>query len=208
MSTNSSVIEAYLQREMTKYLEELSRLCAQPSVAAKGEGIKECSELVASMLRERGFEVEILPTPGSPVVIGRMAGRSPRTLLCYNHYDVQPAEPFDLWTSPPFQPEIRDGKMYARGVVDDKGEIVARLAAIDALREANGGELPCGILFVIEGEEEIGSPNIEQFVQKHKDKLACDGSLWEGGGVSDDGRSVLALGYRGILSVRIEIETM
>ena len=146
-------------------------------------------------------------TPGYPVIVGKAAGQSDRTLLFYNHYDVQPVDPLELWTTPPFEPAIRDGKLFARGAKDDKGELVARLAAMDAAREANEGELPCGVIFVIEGQEEVGSPHIAQFVQDHIDLLACDGAVWEEGMVNRDG-PVDILGRRGILTVELRVEAM
>jgi acetylornithine deacetylase/succinyl-diaminopimelate desuccinylase-like protein len=152
--------------------------------------------------------VRIFPTAGAPVVVGRMNGRSARTLLFYNHYDVQPPEPLELWTSPPFEPTVRDGTLYARGAKDDKGELVARLAAADAVRAAHGGTLPCGALFVVEGQEEIGSPHIAQFVREHTDDLRCHGAIWEEGGVDADGRPGMPIGVRGILAVELSVETM
>ena len=207
-SENNRVIDQYLTAKLDDYIAELSQLCAQPSVSASGEGVRECANLVAGMIRARGFDVDIYETPGQPVVVGRAQGRSPRTFLFYNHYDVQPPEPLELWTTPPFAPTVRDGKLFARGVADDKGEIVARLAAIDAVRLANGGELPCNVTFVVEGEEEVASPNIRQFVLDHLDLLVADGSLWEGGGVDHENRPGMVLGFRGILAVELAVETM
>jgi len=201
-------IDEYLRSNLDRYLAELSELCAQPSVSARGEGTRECSELVAHLLARHGLSVESYETAGNPVVVGRAAGRSPRTLLCYNHYDVQPPEPLELWTTPPYQPTIRDGALYARGSSDDKGELIARLAALDAVRAAHEGELPCHLLFVTEGEEEIGSPTVGQFVREHRGQLACDGSIWEGGGIGPDGAPELILGARGILAVSLSVRTM
>ncbi|MCJ7566171.1 MAG: M20/M25/M40 family metallo-hydrolase [Anaerolineales bacterium] len=121
-----------IQRNLQTSLGDLSRLCAQPSIAARNIGMMECAELTAELLRGRGFEVQVMPTKGSPVVYAERKGRVDRTLLFYNHYDVQPPEPLELWDSPPFEPTLRDGKMFARGVSDDKGHILCRLAAIDA----------------------------------------------------------------------------
>ena len=208
MPDHNEQIDTYLQSNLDEYISEAIRLCAQPSVSAKREGLEECAQLVAEILEAHGVTTQLLPTPGAPVVVGRAEGLSPRTLLLYNHYDVQPAEPLDLWDSPPFEPQVRDGKLFARGSADDKGEIIARLAALDAVRSANGGQLPCTILWVIEGQEEIGSPHIANFVKEHIDLLKCDGSIWEGGGVSPDERPTNVLGYRGILSVQLEAETM
>jgi acetylornithine deacetylase/succinyl-diaminopimelate desuccinylase-like protein len=112
-----------------------------------------------------------------------------------------------LWTSPPYEPEVRDGKLYARGAKDDKGELVARLAAVDAARTAHDGELPCSVIFVVEGDEEVGSPHIAEFVQQHLDLLACHGAIWEEGMISKEGPLDL-LGRRGIIAFELSVETM
>ncbi len=203
----SEKIDQFLETNLDQYLQETIRLCRQPSVSARKEGTEECARLVVETLESHGLEVQSFETPGSPVIVGKLAGKSPRTLLFYNHYDVQPPEPLELWTTPPYEPDIRDGKLFARGAKDDKGELVARLAAMDAAREANGGELPCGVIFVVEGEEEIGSPHIAQFVEEHRDLLSCHGAIWEEGMVSREG-PVDILGRRGILAVQLEVEAM
>ncbi len=203
-----SSVDAYLERNLDNYIAETVRLCAQPSVSASGEGTAACARLVQTVLEEHGISAQLLKTPGNPVVVGRLQGRSQRTLLLYNHYDVQPPEPLELWTSPPFEPQVREGSLFARGAKDDKGEIVARLAAIDALRAASGGQLPCSILFVIEGEEEISSPHIAQFVLDNKDMLRSDAAIWEEGGVGRDGQAMLVLGPRGILAVELSVRTL
>ncbi len=200
--------DAFLAQRLDEYLAETAELCAQPSISAIGEGMLECADLVETLFARRGFAVNQLPTAGNPVVVARMPGASPRTLLFYNHYDVQPPEPLELWTNPPFEPTIRDGALYARGAIDDKGELVARLAAIDAVRAAHGGALPCGITFVVEGEEEIGSPHIAQFVLEHKELLACNGAIWEQGYVDPSGRPINTLGARGVLAVELRVQTM
>jgi acetylornithine deacetylase/succinyl-diaminopimelate desuccinylase-like protein len=204
--TDNAAIDQIVTRRLDASLADLARLCAQPSVSASGEGIAECSALVGEMLRTRGFAVQMIATSGHPVVFGERAGRSDRRLLFYNHYDVQPPEPLDLWISPPFQPTIRDGKMYARGVSDDKGHIASRLAAVDALLEADG-ELPCTVKWVIEGEEETSSANLQSFVRSHKDLLAAEGCLWEFGGVNEEGTPVQYAGLRGIAYVELTVET-
>ncbi len=208
MTDTARQMDAYIQQNLDRYLQETIRLCAQPSISARGEGIAECAALVAELLAQHGLRVQVIPTAGNPVVVGHADGASPRTLLCYNHYDVQPPEPLELWTDPPFQPTVRDGVMYARGVSDDKGELVSRLAALDAVRAAHGGKLPCGVTCVVEGEEEIGSPHIAQFVLDHLDLLRSDGSIWEIGLVGPEGGAVLPLGVRGILSVELTARTM
>ena len=201
-------VDAYIDAHLEHYVDELSQLCAQPSVSAQDWGMGECADLVADLLRRHGAEAEQFETGGNPIVVARIGGRSDRTLLFYNHYDVQPAEPFDLWTHPPFEPVVRDGKLFARGARDDKGEIIARIAAVDALADSCGGQLPCSVLFVIEGEEEISSPHIAAFVQDHADMLRCDGAVWEEGGIARDGNPVLPLGVRGILEVELMVRTL
>ena len=152
-------IDTYLESHLDDSIAELSRLVSQPSVGAQNLGLKECAALVGDMLKARGFEIKIMDTPGAPVVFGQRKGKSAKTLLIYNHYDVQPPEPLELWETPPFEPSRREGKLFGRGVSDDKGHIAARLFAIDALLAADGG-LPCNIKFIIEGEEETASVNL------------------------------------------------
>ena len=199
-------IDAYLTQHMDDSVAELSRLCAQPSVAAQNWGLLECAELVGEMLAARGFEVQVMPSGGAPVVYGERKGRSDKTLLFYNHYDVQPPEPLELWESPAFEPAIRDGKLYARGVSDDKGHIVSRLFAIDALL-ADSGELPCSIKFIIEGEEEVSSIHLHEFVENNQERLAADACIWEFGGVDHRDVPIQYLGLRGICYVELSVKT-
>src|SRR5574341_18580 len=199
-------IDSYLERNLDKSLAELSRLVAQPSVGAQNWGLKECAELVGEMLKGRGFKVEILPTGGAPVVLAERKGKSDKTLLIYNHYDVQPPEPLELWETPPFEPSLRDGKLYGRGVSDDKGHIVSRLFAIDSLQATEGG-LPCNIKFIIEGEEETASVNLFDFIEKNKERLKADACIWEFGSVDHRDMPMQYLGLRGICYVELSVET-
>lgn len=208
MSDTTQAIDAFLSKGLDGYIAETAELCRQPSVSARGEGIRECAALVTQVFARRGFTVQTFETAGNPVIVAQAKGDSPRTLMFYNHYDVQPPEPLELWTTPPFAPTVRDGALYARGTRDDKGEIVARLAAVDAVRAAHGGTLPCGITFVVEGEEEIGSPHIAEFVRDHTDLLACQGAIWEEGGTDAEGRPYTNLGCRGLLYVEFSVETL
>lgn len=201
-----NIIQKQIRAQLNSSLDDLSSLCSQPSIAAQRLGMQECAELVASLLEQRGFATQIMPTRGFPVVFAERAGREDRTLLFYNHYDVQPPDPLDLWDSPPFEPSIRDGKMYARGVSDDKGHILCRLAAIDALLAAEG-ELPCNVKFVIEGEEEIGSLNLPEFVSINHELLAADACVWEFGGVDHEGTPFQVAGLRGICYVELTVTT-
>ena len=204
--TDFAAVDRFLEDGLESSLAELTRLVSQPSVAAQKLGMEPCAELVADMLRARGFATEVLPTGGSPVVFAERAGVSPRTLLIYNHYDVQPAEPLELWTSPPFEPARRDGKLFGRGVSDDKGHITSRLHAIDALL-ATRGDLPCRVKFVIEGEEEVSSVHLPEFVRQNRERLAADACLWEFGGVDHRGVPLQYAGLRGICYVELSVET-
>jgi len=204
--TSFAKIDQYLESHLDDSIDELSKLCAQPSVAAQNLGLDETAHMVAEMLKTRGFDTEILATAGAPVVFAERKGVGDKTMLIYNHYDVQPAEPLELWESPPFEPTIRDGKLYARGVSDDKGHLVSRLFAIDALLDAEG-ELPCNVKIVVEGEEEVGSVHLPEFVKNNVDKLAADACIWEFGTVDHREIPIQYLGLRGICYVELSVET-
>jgi len=204
--TKYDQIDSYLEKNLDNSIAELSKLVAQPSVGAQNLGLKECAALVGEMLKARGFDVRIMDTKGAPVVFGERTGKSDKTLLIYNHYDVQPPEPLELWESPPFEPSLRDGKLYGRGVSDDKGHIVSRLHAIDAILETEG-ELPCNIKFIIEGEEETASINLFEFIKQNRDLLKADACMWEFGGVDHRGVPMQYLGLRGICYVELSVET-
>ena len=200
-------IDRQVAANMEATVADLARLCAVPSVAALGTGMQECAELVSQMLRERDFEVELISTTGYPVVYAEAPGRrDDQTLLFYNHYDVQPAEPFDLWDSPPFELTQRDGAVFARGSVDDKGHLMCRLAALDAIRAVTG-EYPCRLKFVIEGEEEIGSVNLPPVVEANTEKFAADACIWEVGGVNHEERPTQYLGMRGIIYLELSVRS-
>jgi acetylornithine deacetylase/succinyl-diaminopimelate desuccinylase-like protein len=191
-----------LESATTKHLEELRRLVEIPSVSAQGQGIDECAKAVASLLEERGFRVEIRPTPGNPVVCAWGGAADGPTLLFYEHYDVQPPEPLELWSVPPFEVTEKDGKYFGRGTADTKGHILCRLAGVDAAREVFGAD-PIRYVFMIEGEEEIGSPNLESFIDEFADDFHADGCLWEFGGVDNDGTPGVTLGLKGIQSIEL-----
>jgi acetylornithine deacetylase/succinyl-diaminopimelate desuccinylase-like protein len=136
------------------------------------------------------------------VVFGEMSGKSDKTLSFYDHYDVQPPEPLEEWESEPFEPDIREGTFYARGVSDNKGNLIARIAAVDAYVRARG-ELPVNVKFIFEGEEEIGSPNLGDFAEEHQDLIQADGCIWEAGYCDTQGRREVYLGLKGILYVEL-----
>jgi acetylornithine deacetylase/succinyl-diaminopimelate desuccinylase-like protein len=200
-------IDSYLEKNLDKSIAELARLVAQPSISAQGIGLKECANLVADMLRVRGFTAEVMATDGAPVVFAERKGKTDKTLLFYNHYDVQPPEPLELWETPPFEPSLREGKLYGRGVSDDKGHIVSRLHAIDSILETEG-ELPCNIKFIIEGEEETSSVHLHDFIRENKEKLKADACIWEFGGVDHRDVPMQYLGLRGICYVELSVESL
>jgi acetylornithine deacetylase/succinyl-diaminopimelate desuccinylase-like protein len=208
MTNRLASIDRYIEEHLPGWLADLTDLCAVPSVSARHEGIEDCAALVAELLGRRGFEARVAPSAGHPVVLAHAGGANEaRTMLLYNHYDVQPAEPLELWQSPPFEADVRDGRLYARGAKDDKGELVARLAAIDALRAVDGG-LPCQVTWLVEGEKEVGSTSLPAFVREHAAELDCDGAIWEEGGVDAEGRPQMTLGARGLLYIELHVRSL
>ena len=205
--SNYDSVDAYIDKNLNQSLDELKKYVAQPSISAQNLGLKECSQLVKEMLEKRGFSAEIMATEGAPVVFAERKGKVDKTILIYNHYDVQPPEPLELWDSPPFEPEIRDGKMYGRGVSDDKGHLTSRLHAIDAIL-AEEGELPCNIKFIIEGEEETASVHLHEFISKNLDRLQADACIWEFGSVDHRDRPQQYLGLRGICYVELSVTSL
>jgi acetylornithine deacetylase/succinyl-diaminopimelate desuccinylase-like protein len=193
-------LRATCGQEMERAVAELQQLVRQPSVAAQGVGISETVKLVTELVEASGGTVQVLTegVPGNPVIYAEFEGESDRTLLFYNHYDVQPAEPLAEWTTPPFGGEVHDGNIFGRGTSDNKGEIAARLAAIRALRQQNGGHLPCRVKFLIEGEEEIGSPALYPALERYADLFKADGCIWEFGDVDREGRPQLYGGVKGM----------
>ncbi|MFV1949655.1 MAG: M20/M25/M40 family metallo-hydrolase [Anaerolineales bacterium] len=204
--TDIQNIDLYLESQLEASLSELKTFCSQPSIAAQNIGMDESSQMVLAMLESRGFSGKIYKTEGYPVVVAERKGLVDKTLLFYNHYDVQPPEPLDLWTSPPFEPQERDGKVFGRGISDDKGHFTSRLFAIDALLHENG-ELPCNIKFILEGEEEIGSVHLPDFIKNHQDLLSADACIWEFGGVDHRDVPMQYLGLRGICYVELSVTT-
>lgn len=194
----------HVDAHLPETIERLKTLTRQPSVSAQRVGVRECGEMTVEMLRDAGFDAELVPTadPDYPGIIAELKGASDKTLLFYNHYDVQPPDPLDEWETPPFEPTERDGYLYGRGISDDKGPIVARLAAVRAVRET-AGELPVTVRWCMEGAEEIGSPGFHDFVEANADRLRADACVWEGGGVNWDGRPLITLGVKGLLYVEL-----
>ncbi len=195
-------VDEYIDRHFDETVERLKQWVAQPSISTEGLGVEQMAQLASASLRDSGFEVRVFETPGFPILLAEAGPVGAPTILIYNHYDVQPTGDLAEWTSPPFEPQIRDGKLYGRGVADTKGNIVARLDALNAVRAVTG-ELPVRIVWLIEGEEEIGSPNLDAFIAGHKDELRADGCIWEFGSHTYGGTPNIYLGLKGMLSVEL-----
>jgi len=198
-----SDVFAYIDQRHETYLQRLFDYLRRPSISAHGVGIAEVAEYIAHVMEQLGLAPQIMPTAGWPMVVGRR-GDAPDapTVLLYGHYDVQPPDPLDAWHSPPFEPTIRDGRVYARGAGDNKGQHFAQLLALEALI-ASRGALPCNVVVLLEGEEEVGSPNLASFVQAQRDLLNADLVITSDGPVDESGRSRILFGVRGVLSFEL-----
>jgi acetylornithine deacetylase/succinyl-diaminopimelate desuccinylase-like protein len=185
-------------------LGELNEFLGMPSISARPDengAFRGCARWVAQKLEEAGAEASIMETDGHPVVFAEI-GEGPKTLLSYGHYDVQPPEPLDLWESDPFEPTVRDGGLYARGVADDKADVLSRIQALRLYIEEHGA-LPFKLKFLIEGEEEVGSPNLAPFVRANADLFSADACLWEGSMKDEAGRPVIFCGTKGVAYVEL-----
>ncbi len=186
--------------------EELRSLVAIPSVSARGEKLTECAHAVRDLLAEAGFSTEIHPGEIGPFVVGEI-GSGPLTVMVYNHYDVQPEDPVFLWHSPPFDLSERDGRWYGRGAADDKGEFISRLAGWRLFRERHPGPLPFRLIWLVDGEEEIGSPSLEAFLGRRFQGEAVDVCWWEYGEVDASGRPIILCGFKGVMAVELRART-
>ncbi|HMP42378.1 MAG TPA: M20/M25/M40 family metallo-hydrolase [Roseiflexaceae bacterium] len=194
---------AVVDARRTVFVSRLIEYLRQPSISAHGIGMAEVAAFLHSWLAQLGFAPRLLPTPGWPVVYGRRRDRpGAPTILFYGHYDVQPPDPLDAWVSPPFEPAIRNGRIYARGAGDNKGQHFAQLLAIETLLEQTA-TLPCNVVVLLEGEEEVGSPHLASFVREHRDLLACDLVVTADGPVHESGQSCILFGVRGVLSFEL-----
>jgi len=199
----------HIDSNLNNLILDLQTLIRQPSVSAKNEGIEECAKLVKKLLKKSGLKSEILRLKKgvAPIVYGEIKSKQnpTKTLMFYNHYDVQPAEPFDLWDYPPFSGTRKGNKIFGRGATDDKGELITRIKAVEAYLKTTG-DVPCNIKFVIEGEEETGSAHIEEYLKKYKKKFSCNGVIWEFGYVDAKNRPIIGLGMKGLLYVELSIK--
>lgn len=197
-----SAVTDYIDEHFNDTVARLARWASQPSVSTEHRGVEEMAALVKADLERSGFVVQVYPTEGAPIIVGTIGPEDTPTILIYNHYDVQPEGDPALWSSPPFEPQVRDGKMYGRGVADTKSNVVSRLDTLDAYRAVHGS-LPVRVVWLLEGEEEVGSPNLGKFVLSHAPALAAMGCIWEFGTQTWDGAPVVHLGLKGMLSVNL-----
>lgn len=202
-------MKEYIHQSQDRFVKDIARLVSQPSVSATGEGVEECALLVKDMLEEAGATARLLKLEGAPTLVYGEILRpgSEKTVLFYNHYDVQPPEPLELWKSPPFRPEVRDGRMYGRGVSDDKGHLVARLKLIESYTKVEGRP-PCNIRFCFEGEEEVGSGHLEKYVAAYPELFRSDALLWEYGNIDNQGRPFVTLGVKGMMYIEMAVRTL
>lgn len=198
--------ENYVDKNFSNLISDLQKLIRQPSVSAKNLGLEECSRLIVNMMKSSGIHAELLYVKKGvpPAIYGEVNSKQnpTKTLLFYNHYDVQPEEPLELWDDKPFSGKIKGNKIFGRGSADDKGELITRIKAVEAFLKTTG-DVPCNIKFFIEGEEEIGSVHIDDYLKKYGKKLSCDAVIWEFGYVDEKDRPIISLGMKGLLYVEL-----
>lgn len=202
-------LEAFFAREEGRIRSELDEFLRIPSVSARSEhnaDMVRCADWLAARIRSMGMTATVHKTPGHPVVVGewRQAGPGAPTVLVYGHYDVQPVEPLELWTSPPFEPTVRDGKLFARGSVDDKGQLYIHVKAAEALLKVRGA-LPVNLVFLAEGEEEVGSDNLADFVEQHVDLLRADAVVISDSSMFAPGLPSILSSLRGLAYFQIDV---
>lgn len=204
----SQSVESYVDSNHDRFLGELCDFLRIPSISTSPEhegDVRKAAEFTADSLKRAGIEqVEVIPTERHPLVYGEWLGApGAPTVLCYGHYDVQPPDPLEEWVSPPFEPTIRDGNLYARGSADDKGQFYTHIKAVEALRAVQG-TLPLNVKFLIEGEEEVGGASIVKFVRENKDKLKADVALVSDTAMYAEGCPTLCTGLRGLVYMEVD----
>lgn len=195
---------AYIDARRDQALARLIDYVGRPSVSADGSGMDAIVPYLSGLLERLGLAPQVLPTPRWPALLGRRGAAAPGrpTVLLYGHYDVQPPDPLDAWVSPPFAPEVRGGRVYGRGVGDNKGQHLAQLLGLEALLACRGG-LPCNVVVLLDGEEEIGSPSLPALVQAQREHLRADLVITSDGPLHESGRALIVCGCRGVLSFEL-----
>src|SRR5262245_37446715 len=202
----NTLIDRYVDERLPAWIEELREFCAIPSEENEPAAVRAAADWTRDRLERLGAAVDVLGFDAVPPLVVGSVGSGP-TLVAVQHYDVQPAVPLELWTTPPYEPTVRDGRLFARGVTDNKGEFLARVWGVEAYL-ATVGELPCRIRFAVEGEEEHGSPNLGRLLDLAPDLRAADGALEEGGSVDPEGRPEIVGGIRGMTLVELTARTL
>jgi acetylornithine deacetylase/succinyl-diaminopimelate desuccinylase-like protein len=200
----------YAREHSERFRDELFEFLRIPSVSARSEhdgDTRTAADWLAERMGQAGLDAEVLDTPRHPVVLGewRGAGDDAPTLLIYGHYDVQPPEPLDEWTAPAFEPDVRDGRIYARGAADDKGQLYMHVKALESHLRTSGA-LPLNVVVVAEGEEEIGSPNLLAFLERWQDRLACDAVVISDSAMFAEGQPSLLFSLRGLAYLELHVE--
>ena len=208
--THLEKLDQYFKDNRATHLEELNEFLRIPSISALSEhkkDMQQAAEWLVNSLEEAGLEnVSIDETDGHPAVYADwLHAEGKPTILVYGHYDVQPVDPLELWDSAPFEPEVRENKLYARGASDDKGQVFMHIKAVEALFK-NSGSLPVNVKFLIEGEEEVGSPNLEKYIVENKSKLAADVIVISDTGMQGPGQPAVCYGLRGLCGVQVDVQ--
>ncbi len=202
-----SAVFDHIEANRENHLTRLMDYVKHPSISAHDIGIREVSAMLVNYLSSLGFDAEAVSTAGHPMVLGhRTDAPGKPTVMLYGHYDVQPPDPLEAWISPPFEPTIRDGRIYARGIGDNKGQHFAQLLAIEAYLKVTG-TLPCNVIVLLEGEEEIGSPRIAEFVAEHADRLKADLVVTADGPLHNSGTPIVTYGVRGMVGFDLVVKT-
>src|SRR6202158_4689042 len=204
----SQATNTFVEQNQNRFLEELKDFLRIPSISTLPEhkpDVQKAAQFVADSLKRDGIEnVELIPSAGNPLVYGEwLHARGKPTVLCYGHYDVQPPDPLELWKTPPFEPTVRDGNIYARGSADDKGQMYMHLKAVEALKAVNG-TLPINLKFLVEGEEEVGGAAIAKYVAENPAKLKADVALVSDTALYAEGLPTLCIGLRGLVYMEVE----
>jgi acetylornithine deacetylase/succinyl-diaminopimelate desuccinylase-like protein len=206
-----TINEPSLKIDTDRLIKDLQRLIKFPSVSAKKQNLEECAKEIVKIMKEIGIFSELIyidkdnPNSVPPIVYGEVKSKSNpngKTILFYNHYDVQPEEPLDLWEYNPFEGIVKDNKIFGRGASDDKGELITRLYAVEYLLKQTG-DVPINIKFLVEGEEENGSNNISNYINKYRNKFKTDLVIWEFGYIDQNNHPIISLGMKGLLYIEL-----
>ena len=205
-----TIIEKDVDDNVDSIISDLKKLIQIPSVSAKNQSLVECAQIISELMNMYGIKSELLYLEENnsnipPIIYGEIKSKknpNGRTILFYNHYDVQPEDPIDKWDYPPFAGEVSNNCIYGRGSADDKGELITRIKAVEFFLKKTG-DVPCNIKFLVEGEEEVGSKHISNYLDKYKDKFSCDGIIWEFGYIDVNNKPIISLGMKGLLYVEL-----